>query len=68
MEQTECPETSVHKIQTLGNHPEERTKIYRPSIDLEFPRFLCDRKVYYILKKNPTAASLNHSTPSRREF
>jgi len=24
MEETECPETSVHKIQTSGNHPKER--------------------------------------------
>jgi len=24
MEQTECSETSAHKIQTQGNHPEER--------------------------------------------
>jgi len=23
MEQTECSETSAHKIQTLGNYPEE---------------------------------------------
>jgi len=23
MEQTECNETSAHKIQTLGNYPEE---------------------------------------------
>jgi len=23
MEQTECPETMAHKIQTPGNHPEE---------------------------------------------
>jgi len=23
MEQTECPETSAHKIQTPGNYPEE---------------------------------------------
>ena len=24
MEQTECSETSAHKIQTPGNHPKER--------------------------------------------
>jgi len=26
MEQTECSETSVHKIQTPGNYPEESIK------------------------------------------
>ena len=26
MEQTECSETSAHKIQTPANHPKERTK------------------------------------------
>jgi len=26
MEQTECSETSAHKIQTPGNHPKEKRK------------------------------------------
>jgi len=26
MEQTQCSETSAHKIQTLGNYPEESTE------------------------------------------
>jgi len=26
MEQTECSETSTHKVQTSGNHPKERTQ------------------------------------------
>jgi hypothetical protein len=54
MEQTECSETSAHKIQTPGNYPEEsishseygerfksrtRNKLIYPSVFIEFSHF-----------------------------
>jgi len=42
MEQTECSETSAHKIQTQGNHPEERIQPleYEESLKSEIKKLL----------------------------
>jgi hypothetical protein len=44
MEETECTETSTHRIQTPGNHPEARIQ------HLEQGESLKSRKIYYCLK------------------
>ena len=46
MDETECFETSTHKIQTPGNHPEEMAQ------HSEQDESLKSRKIIYCLKKN----------------
>ena len=43
MEHTECSETSVHKIQTPGNHPKERIQHSEHGESLKL------RKSFYVL-------------------
>jgi hypothetical protein len=54
MELTECSETSVHKIQTPGNHPKERIRVFLLlsyiSLYILFFNFMClGRSFTYLL-------------------
>ena len=52
MGQTECSETSAHKIQTLGNNPEESIQY------LEHGKILKSRIFFYLSLKVPLLGTL----------